>query len=292
MEFNSISIEQFLSRGLISVHSYGNDLIVTNRVEALDPFKRPCRLDAITVFVCVGGRITCTINLKEYTARRGDVLVVFSGDVICITRADDVDAYAILISEPYLSALNIDFANRTDTYLHVRRRALYHVSEAMLKMVQPYYPLFRDTIGLEVPERDEALKGLVRAYCYTVIALINSTMADTIEGGEETRSQQIFDKFIGELKTWHTRERSVKFYADRLGLSPKYLSFAVKDYSGKGALDWINEYVLLEAKMMLQNTDISIKEIAYSLNFLTQSAFGKYFKQQTGIGPKAYRANI
>lgn len=113
-----------------------------------------------------------------------------------------------------------------------------------------------------------------------------------VKSTDVPRCQQIFDKFITLLIRHHCSERSVKFYADKLHVSPKYLSFAVKEYSGKSALEWINEYVLLEAKMLLQDQDISIKEIAYSLNFATQSAFGKYFKQQIGIGPKEYRIRL
>lgn len=61
-----------------------------------------------------------------------------------------------------------------------------------------------------------------------------------------------------------------------------------KSYSGKAALDWINEFVVLEAKMMLRYTEMTVQEVAYALNFPTQSAFGKYFKQQEGGSPKQY----
>ena len=63
----------------------------------------------------------------------------------------------------------------------------------------------------------------------------------------------------------------------------------IKAYSGRGALDWINEYVVTEAKMMLRYTDMTVQEVAYALNFPTQSAFGKYFRQQVGMSPRQYR---
>ncbi len=70
------------------------------------------------------------------------------------------------------------------------------------------------------------------------------------------------------------------------GLTPKHISGQIKTYSGKCALDWINDYVVLEAKMMLRYTVMTIQEISNSLNFPTQSAFGKYFKLQVGTRPK------
>jgi len=73
-------------------------------------------------------------------------------------------------------------------------------------------------------------------------------------------------------------------------LSPKYVSRMIKEYSGRKAIDWICEYVVAEACIMLQHTDLTVQEIAYRLNFPTQSAFGKYFKEGMGMSPKRYRS--
>ncbi len=67
------------------------------------------------------------------------------------------------------------------------------------------------------------------------------------------------------------------FYARRLNITPKYLSTVSKDVSGKTAARWIDEAVILEAKSLLRYSGMSIQEIAYHLNFSTQSFFGKYF---------------
>lgn len=104
-----------------------------------------------------------------------------------------------------------------------------------------------------------------------------------------SRAQQLFKKFMQLVNNYHDQERSLQFYADKMFLTPKYISGMIKSYSGKSALDWINEYVMLEARMMLRYTDMTVQEIAYRLNFPTQSAFGKYFKQQVGVSPKKYR---
>lgn len=292
MEFNSITIEQFKSKGLLSATSYRNDLIITNRIEALDPFKHPCRLNAISVLVCIGGVLDCTVNLKKYRVEKDSILVVFPGDVVCINAADDVVAYAIMISEDYLNNLKIDFRKRTETFINIHNHAILAMPHETLVTLLPYYQLFKNNMEHETPETADILSGLVAAFSHTIISLIRQLKHATPQPTDVPRCQQLFDKFITLLIRHHCTERSVKFYANALNISPKYLSFAVKEYSGKGALEWINGYVLLEAKMMLQNQEISIKEIAYSLGFITQSAFGKYFKQQVGIGPKEYRHSL
>lgn len=95
---------------------------------------------------------------------------------------------------------------------------------------------------------------------------------------------------MGLLSEYHSRERSLAFYADKMYLTPKYVSRIIKEYSGKRAIDWISEYVIAEASIMLSHTDLTVQEIAYKLNFPTQSAFGKYFKEATGVSPKRFRS--
>ena len=83
----------------------------------------------------------------------------------------------------------------------------------------------------------------------------------------------------------------MSFYAKQLNITPKYLSSVVKEVSGKTAARWIDESVILEAKALLKYSGMSIQEIAYHLNFSTQSFFGKYFKRYVGMSPLAYRNN-
>ena len=79
------------------------------------------------------------------------------------------------------------------------------------------------------------------------------------------------------------------FYASHLGLTPKYLSKLIKQVSGWSAPDWIDSFVILEAKNMLKYTDDSIKEIVFKLHFPNPSVFYKFFKAHTGMTPSEYR---
>ena len=72
-------------------------------------------------------------------------------------------------------------------------------------------------------------------------------------------------------------------------LSSKHFSTVIKKVSGKTAGQWIDEYVILEAKTLLKYSGMSIQEIANALNFSTQSFFGKYFKQHTGYSPSRFK---
>jgi AraC-like DNA-binding protein len=78
-------------------------------------------------------------------------------------------------------------------------------------------------------------------------------------------------------------------YADQLYLTPKYFSKVIKDNSGASASEWIDNYVILEAKALLKSTNMTILQISDELNFPSQSFFGKYFKRVVGVSPKEYR---
>ena len=105
-----------------------------------------------------------------------------------------------------------------------------------------------------------------------------------------SRSRMIFDQFIKLVSEYHTKYRNVGFYADKLCLTPKYLSKLIKDVSGRSAPDWIDSYVILEAKNLLKYSNVAIKEIVYTLNFPNQSVFYKFFKSRTGMTPSDYRS--
>lgn len=107
--------------------------------------------------------------------------------------------------------------------------------------------------------------------------------------GYSTRAEELFDEFMDLLSENFMRERSVKFYASELSVSPKYLTTVVKQASGKTPTVWINQRVFNEIKHRLLYTPASIKEIAYELHFPNASFFGKFFKARSGMSPLYFR---
>ncbi len=292
MELSSISIKQFKQQMSARTTCYRDDILISNHVEHLQPFRHPCRIFATVVLFCLDGELEFSINLKRYHIASDMMVVAFAGDIIQIHRVEVLEAYAVLLSTDYLNDLQIDFRQRSNFYIDTHNSAILRIPHAELTALAPYYPLLKTNMESSRTESPEILHALVRAFSYTVIAIMQAYRKNDDEKKHDAvlRSQQLFSKFMALLKLHHTAERGVKFYADRLCLTPNYLSGVIKQYSGKSATQWINEYVTLEAKIMLRNTDLSIKEIAYQLHFVTQSAFGKYFKLQTGMGPKCYRS--
>jgi YesN/AraC family two-component response regulator len=105
----------------------------------------------------------------------------------------------------------------------------------------------------------------------------------------QTRADAFFAKFIRVLEQNFRHERRVSWYAEQLNITPKYLSEVVKKTSKRTPTEWIDNYVILEARVLLKNSTKSIKEIADELHFANQSFLGKYFKEHTGMSPSEFR---
>lgn len=194
------------------------------------------------------------------------------------------------ISAPYhrRAGHRLDFRFRAQNFLSLRDNGPVPIPYDELTYLKPYYTLLKKNME---EGNAEVIKGLAIAMSSTITSLLHKYQQTRMPESEkdEPLAKQLFNKFMKLLSAYHTKERSLQFYADKMCLTPKYVSGAIKSFSGKGALDWINEYVVLEAEMMLRYTEMSVQEIAYALNFPYQSAFGKYFKQQAGMSPREYR---
>ncbi len=85
------------------------------------------------------------------------------------------------------------------------------------------------------------------------------------------------------------KHRDVKFYADTLHISPKYLSIISMEHSNFGAKQWIDDYIILEMKVRLKSTADSFQKIADEFNFPDLAFMSKYFKTRVGISPNEFR---
>lgn len=104
-----------------------------------------------------------------------------------------------------------------------------------------------------------------------------------------SRKEEIVDEFL-KLLSKHTRERHpLTFYAEKLFITPQYLSSILKEQTGKTGSKWLSEALIVEAKKLIKSPHSTIQAVAYTLNFSDQSTFGKFFKKSIGISPLVYR---
>lgn len=296
MNLRAIAISQFKQHGTTELNDSQtdtllDDIIITNNIKYSELFRYPCRLDAITMLVCVEGELVSRLNLREYVTHKNGVIVCLPEDIIQIESVNNLEAYAVIISASFLREAHIDLQKLLPLYLGIKSQPQIYISDEEMQLLQYYHILATEVLkSSQNQHKREILAGLLSALVYKVIDLIKhkQNLNADIYSKSTQRSEILFDKFMLILNTHHTKEHSVKFYACQMSLTANYLSGVIKNFSGKTAAEWIDEYVVLEAQTLLRFSGMSIQEVAYHLNFATQSSFGKYFKQQTGMAPKQF----
>lgn len=127
----------------------------------------------------------------------------------------------------------------------------------------PYnFPLLmgiRDTPVLELRPGEFAA---IHDYCDMVKGLLQTCRPFQAETRKLSNDEMLMQRFLHELHIHYKTERKVLFYADRLHVTPGYLSTLVRGISGRTASEWINNFVLLEAKIMLKSTKMTIQQVS------------------------------
>lgn len=131
---------------------------------------------------------------------------------------------------------------------------------------------------------------IIRSYIFAIIYEIDAYYRQRISRqATSAKGHPLFTKFRHLLSSNYMQEHKLDFYADRLHVTPKSLSAAIKKKTGKSAGKWINDTIVLEAKVLLQNKTLTVSQISGMLHFSDQSVFGKFFRANTGMAPVEYR---
>ncbi len=265
--------------------------------DELQFLKYPCRSDAYIAIFCKSGGLDVEINLRSYSIRKGTLFVGTPGNIIKINKSPftDDNSYEFIvmaISKEYLSSISFDFKKIFDDRLKLLTEPCVKLNERNISFCSKYLDLIGEILSSDVLNKKEAVGSLIGSLFYVLGGLMeeNAVRPQITTGGMvNTRVKLIFEHFMSLVTEHHTSERNMAFYASRLGLTPKYLSKLIKQVSGRSAPDWIDSFVVLEAKNMLKYTDDSIKEIVFKLHFPNPSVFYKFFKAHTGMTPSQYR---
>lgn len=131
--------------------------------------------------------------------------------------------------------------------------------------------------------------SILRSYLYILIFELDSIKQNL---PNKEIQNPLFEKFKELLVKDFIKHRSPSYYAESLNVTRKYLSEVIKNNSGKTTREWIDEMVILEAKVLLQNKSLTITQISDVLHFSNPSVFGKFFKNYTQLSPLEYRNDI
>ncbi len=254
---------------------------------------RTVRMKAFTVILCIDGTENGTVNLKEMSINKGSLLMTFPNNVLKIEAGyPTATVRGIMLSQDFMRMLQVDVKNSLPLFMRLAYNPLVNLTQEQQEDIERYLDLLENiSNNSDLAHRDEIVRGLLMSMFYRISGTYEQRpqVLDEKERSVRNRREEYFAKFITLLSENFKRERTVGFYAEQMCVTPKYLSLLIKDFSGKSAAEWIDSYVITEAKTLLRYSTMSIQEVAYELNFSSQSFFGKYFKHLTGMSPSEYK---
>ena len=255
---------------------------------------RPCRLDGFMIFYCVKGSMRMDVNLTEVNLSEGMVYINVPGNIIRLKAVQDTPKeeyrYACMgLSREFFQCLNVEICKLFNEGISMLERPGILLTERDYELSHSLIRYIVSLLQSDVAYKREAVLSALSSFFYILLGAWASESTVMKSEGLSNRSKVIFDRFMRLVMEYHTQQRGVAFYAEKLCLTPKYLSKIIKTASGRSAPEWIDSYVILEAKNLLKHSSTPIKEIVYKLHFPNQSVFYKFFKAHTGMTPTEYR---
>lgn len=269
------------------------ECITASSDSQMQVFRFPCRIDAFIIGVGTEGETSVSFNLHEFRLKKDSMFIFTPKNILQVNSQQYFKADVIAISPDFMRRINIDIKNMMPLFLKfVENPTLALTPEESRSMRGMIAQIERETRGPETHFSFDIVSGLIAATIYKVGDIMYHYLAEDPEGqnNSHNRAEEYFKQFTHLLGEHFREERSVGFYARQLCITPKYLTTLIKRISGQSVSEWIDNYVILEAKTLLKYSTMSIQEIAYYLNFPNQSFFGSYFKRNTGMSPSQYKA--
>lgn len=269
------------------------ECIAANSASEMEILRFPSRLNALIIGVGTEGETSLTSNLQEFRLKKDSLFIFSPKHILQVQSNNRFKAHLIVIAPDFLKRINIDTKRMMPLFLQFGSLPCMELTQAESQSLRSFISMVEQELkGSETDFSSEIIGGLIAATIYKVGDILTHYLTEhpEVDSPIHNRAEEYFRQFTELLGEHYKHERSVGFYARQLCITPKYLTTLIKRISGKSVSEWIDNYVILEAKTLLKYSNMSVQEIAYYLNFPNQSFFGSYFKRNAGMSPSQYKA--
>ncbi|MDD3037063.1 AraC family transcriptional regulator [Bacteroides sp.] len=281
------------NRETLETYTLGDDIRYYENLKYLPLNPYPASIQSAMIVYCFRGKAQLHVYDSMHWIAPKELIILFPGQFISFSEvSDDFLTITLVVSLPLHSdALSGVPLFSPHFFFYMRSHFVYRQTETGIQRLFNFFGLMKEKIKSRDLYRRELVIHLLR---YLYLELYNNFQKQTIlslGNKQETRKEELTNKFFALIMEHFRENKDVAFYADKLCISSKYLSMVIKEISGKSAKDWIIEYIILEIKALLKNTNLNIQGIALKTNFANQSSLGRFFRKHTGMSLSQYRTN-
>ena len=249
----------------------------------------PFKIEFSLFILCLKGEMDIRINMTKYKLCKSEVLIIPESTIgECNNISEDCRLIIIAFSKNYLN-INITPQVKIIHQRFLSKSPIISLNNQDIEEFKAIYSNIKYNIKNDSETyKNEIIYNYIQILFYSYFRLMaKSEISDN--GEKKNRKHIVFEQFMQILEVYHIKERKISFYADKLCLTPKYLSQVIFEVSGQHASEWIKDYVILEAKALLKSGQYSVQQVSDILNFANQSFFGVYFKKAVGCSPLSYQ---
>jgi len=269
-----------------SILSAGEDFFILDSPKLASIDRYPFKTEWIIATFCEEGSASGRINLREFEVVKNGFIIIIPGQIIESVRVSpDFRGTMVLMSNRFSADLNIgqSFSLKSQ----IESQPYYLFPEAAVPAIRGFINMAKAMISVDAsPSVIDALSHLSQAF---FLGMGNYIMHQRPVRRNLSGSSELTEKFLNLVEREYRHHRDLDYYARELCRSAKHLSRTIKETSGKTATEWLEYYIVMDAKAQLRSSSKTIDEISFDLGFPSQSYFGKYFKRVTGLSPRAYR---
>lgn len=253
-------------------------------------YKAPVKLSMTVIFICVDGQMRIKVNLQEYLLTKSTAVTITTGSFMQLFDFSKDFKGIIVAIAPQFMRFEEDVKTWMAAYHYTQNTPFFRLNaEELTETICIYRMMKQKLMKKESHYRTQIAKAYLDLFKYNGMQSFYEKHLLQENSEPKNHKQELFMRFIQMVHNHYRESRQVIFYAEKLSISSKYLSTIIHEVSGKYATEWIDEYIILDAKAMLKWSRNSIKEICTQLHFANQSLFSKYFKRHTGMTPKEFR---
>lgn len=255
-----------------------------------DKGKKPHRHTYYEIFIFTKGGGNHMIDFVHYPILTNSLHFISPGMVHIIQRTKACTGYVITFPEEFFGIVKRqDFLQRINLYNHYLQTPVVKCNKVSIKKIV----LLVNEILKEFNSSGVMREEKIRAYLSILLIDAERLIAPYEAVSEQKQFVHNRVKSFQKLVDEHFLEwRSILEYASKLNLTSKTLTQFIKKNTGQTPIEHINNRVLMEAKRLLMNTDLSVKEISFTLNFDDPAYFGRFFKRYEKTTPQLFRQNM
>lgn len=250
--------------------------------------EHPFSFDGVLFGICTKGKANLKINFKEYTIEEDSIVTILPGSILeTFLQTDDFFIEILMFAEQFVTEMPLPRDIQIIKILALN--PVLKIQNDDTKNLLCYHSFIIDIFERrkESPYLSELINGLLYSMIIELAALYMENPPNIKK--KKSRYDELTETFFRLLFENYKKERTATFYADRLFVTPKHLSYILKEVTGNTINAWIDQAVVIGAKSLLKSGNDTVLQISHELNFPTASYFGRFFKRMTGMTPLEYR---